>query len=108
MANGSNNSTAQSLNSAQENTLSQPDADDAGSCPSPKHWIEIKLVDENGDPIPNEWYEITSTTNQQYSGPLDGDGFVHIDGLDPGLCTVSFPNLYKRYRPTLTEGNTSQ
>lgn len=106
MANGTSNSS-QALNSAQQKTLSQSGADAKGGCPPPKHWIEVKLVDENGDPIPNEQYVITGPANEEHSGTLDGNGFVHIDGLDPGLCSVSFPNLYKRYRPTLAKGNTS-
>jgi hypothetical protein len=99
---------AQSLSSAQQKTLSQGDASGVTSCPTKKHWIEIKLEDENGDPIPNESYVITGPANEKHSGSLDANGFVRIDGLDPGQCDVSFPRLYKRYSPSIVEGNMSR
>jgi len=97
----------QSLSSAQQKTLSQGDASGVAGCPTQQHWIEIKLEDENGDPIPNESYVIIGPANDKHTGSLDGNGFVRIDGLDPGECEVSFPRLYQRYRPTIVPGNTS-
>ena len=99
------NSDSQSLSSAQQKTFSQGNASGVSSCSGNEHWIEIKLEDENGDPIPNESYVITGPGGEEHTGTLDANGFVRIDGLDPGQCDVSFPRLYERYRPSFAEGN---
>jgi type VI secretion system secreted protein VgrG len=59
------------------------------------HWIEIELVDEDGKPVPGEEYAITLPNGSVASGTLNEKGFVHIDGIDPGSCKVTFPNLDK-------------
>jgi len=60
-----------------------------------KTWIEIELVDEVGDPVPGESYEITLPDGSKAAGTLDGKGFARVDGIDPGTCKVTFPNLDK-------------
>lgn len=60
-----------------------------------KTWIEIELVDEAGDPVPGESYEITLPDGSKAAGTLDGKGFARVDGIDPGTCKVTFPNLDK-------------
>ena len=61
-----------------------------------KNWIEIELVDDNGKPVPGEKYRVTlpdGTTMDE--GALDEKGRARIDGIDPGNCKVTFPNLDK-------------
>jgi len=60
-----------------------------------KTWIEIELVDEAGEPVPGESYEITLPDGSKATGSLDGKGFARVDGIDPGTCKVTFPNLDK-------------
>ena len=58
------------------------------------HWIEIKLVDTDGNPVPGEKYKITLPDGSTVAeGTLDGKGFARVDGIDPGTCKVTFPNL---------------
>ena len=57
------------------------------------HWIEIELVDEDGNPVPGEQYSITLPDGSVASGTLDGQGKARVDGIDPGTCQVTFPNL---------------
>ena len=58
------------------------------------HWIEIELVDEEGKPVPGEEYRITLPDGSTVaSGTLDGKGKARVDGIDPGTCKVTFPNL---------------
>jgi hypothetical protein len=58
------------------------------------HWIEIKLVDTEGNPVPGEKYKITLPDGSTVAeGTLDGKGFARVDGIDPGTCKVTFPNL---------------
>jgi type VI secretion system secreted protein VgrG len=59
-----------------------------------KHWIEIKLVDEDGKPVPGEPYQITLPDGSTIAdGTLDEKGFARVDNIDPGTCQVTFPNL---------------
>jgi len=103
---GDSGGDSSGLSAAQQETASRGNVEPVVSCPAKKkHWIEIKLQDENGDPIPNEPYVIIGPEGEKHSGSLDGNGFVHIDGLDPGECEVKFPELYKRYRPDLVTAN---
>jgi type VI secretion system secreted protein VgrG len=60
------------------------------------HWIEIKLLDEDQNPVPGEQYRITLPDGETVAeGTLDDKGSARVDGIDPGTCQVSFPNLDK-------------
>jgi type VI secretion system secreted protein VgrG len=59
-----------------------------------KHWIEIELQDEEGNPIPGEAYKITLPDGSTLADrTLDEKGCACVDHIDPGTCQVSFPNL---------------
>ncbi|MBE0616897.1 MAG: hypothetical protein IH608_03065 [Proteobacteria bacterium] len=58
-------------------------------------WIEIELVDEEDDPVPGERYEIALPDGSVASGTLDQNGFARVDGIDPGTCQITFPELDK-------------
>lgn len=58
-------------------------------------WIEVELVGEDDKPIPGEKYEIELPDGSVASGTLDADGFARVDGIDPGNCKVTFPDLDK-------------
>jgi type VI secretion system secreted protein VgrG len=61
-----------------------------------KHWIEIQLNDEEGNPVPGEPYKITLPDGTTVAdGTLDDKGFARVDNIDPGTCQVTFPNLDK-------------
>ncbi len=60
-----------------------------------KTWIEIKLVDENDEPVLGERYRITLPDGSVDEGTLDEQRSVRIEGIDPGTCQVTFPNLDK-------------
>jgi type VI secretion system secreted protein VgrG len=60
------------------------------------HWIEITLVDEDGKPVPGEEYKVTLPDGSTVaSGTLDEKGKARVEGIDPGSCKVTFPNLDK-------------
>jgi type VI secretion system secreted protein VgrG len=72
-----------------ESTPFQPEDDG-----EEKTWIEIELVDEEGNPVPGERYEVTLPDGQTVArGTLDENGLARIEGIDPGQCKVTFPNL---------------
>jgi type VI secretion system secreted protein VgrG len=57
-----------------------------------KHYIEIKLVDNDGKPVPGEPYKVTLTDGTTVAdGTLDEKGFARVDNIDPGNCQVTFP-----------------
>lgn len=59
-----------------------------------KSWIEIKLLDETNKPVPGERYRVTLPDGTTLAeGTLDENGFARVDGIDPGTCKVTFPNL---------------
>lgn len=92
-------SDSQALIAAQNKTLTQSNGDGIAGCPVDKHWIEIVLQDDLGKRIPNEQYVIFAPDGRKIQGSLDADGFARVEGLTPGQCQVSFPNLYKRLGP---------
>jgi hypothetical protein len=61
-----------------------------------KTWVEIQLVGEDGSPVPGIKYEITVPgKDQPIVGTLDEQGVGNVEGIDPGTCTITFPELDK-------------
>ncbi len=60
-----------------------------------KSWIEIEMVDEEDEPVPGEKYKITLPDDSVAEGTLDGKGFARIEGIEPGTCKITFPELDK-------------
>ncbi len=60
-----------------------------------KSWIEIEMVDEEDEPVPGEKYKITLPDDSVAQGTLDNKGFARVDGIDPGTCKITFPELDK-------------
>ncbi|MGB2806549.1 MAG: hypothetical protein WBC22_02325 [Sedimentisphaerales bacterium] len=59
-------------------------------------WIEIELVDEEGEPVPGEKYKVIMSDKTVAEGTLDEKGFARIDGIPKGDCKVIFPNIDKK------------
>jgi hypothetical protein len=55
-------------------------------------WIAIRLVDDDGRPVPNEPYRIVLPDGSTTEGTLDARGYARVDDIDPGTAQVSFPN----------------
>jgi hypothetical protein len=59
-----------------------------------KSWIEIELQDEDKNPVPGMRYKITLPDGETVAeGTLDDKGLAQLDGIDPGNCIVTFPDL---------------
>ena len=58
-------------------------------------WVEIELVGEDGQPIPNEPYKVTLPDGGIEEGTLDEKGVGRVEGFEKGTCKVTFPNLDK-------------
>lgn len=87
------------IDSKLEGGVTPPDA--AGLFGSPSEyarrktsWIEIELVDEVGQPVPGEAYEIVSPDGETIArGTLNQFGLAHVAVKEPGTCQITFPNL---------------
>jgi hypothetical protein len=57
-------------------------------------WIEIEMVDEEDQPVPGMAYRITLPDGETVAeGTLDEKGFARVDGIEPGTCQITFPDL---------------
>ena len=56
-------------------------------------WIELVLVDEDGVPVPNRRFSLVLPDETVLDGVFDANGRVHIEGIDPGMCRLTFPDL---------------
>lgn len=70
----------------------EPSADPVKPCQK-KTWVAIELKDNQGNPVPNESYKIELPDGRMVTGALDAMGTAGVDGIDPGTCNISFPNL---------------
>lgn len=57
--------------------------------------IDFQLLDQNGEPVKNENYKVTLPGGGVMTGKTDNEGKVHIAGIDPGSCKVSFPDIHE-------------
>ncbi|MBX7174326.1 MAG: hypothetical protein K1X72_25365 [Pyrinomonadaceae bacterium] len=58
-------------------------------------WIEIILVDNDGNPMPNVKYRITPPNGAPVEGRLNEHGQAGVYGIEPGNCKITFPDLDK-------------
>lgn len=62
--------------------------------PEQKHWIGVRLWDDNGKPLCGERYYVTLPNGTTIArGFTNENGEVEIKGIDPGSCQVTFPDL---------------
>jgi len=59
------------------------------------HWIEIELIGEDDEPIPNKKYKVTLPDGSIKEGNLDQKGWARVEGNPAGQCEVTFPELDK-------------
>ena len=56
-------------------------------------WIDIHLTDDEGHPVPEARYRVELADSSRIEGKLDKEGKAHIEGIDPGSCHVTFPDM---------------
>lgn len=61
-----------------------------------RHWIEIELVGEDNEPVPNEKYVIILPDGNVQEGELDDRGWARVESVAAGDCRVTFPELDKQ------------
>jgi hypothetical protein len=63
--------------------------------PTNTSWIEVELVDEEGQPVPGERYQITLPDGRVATGSLNDKGLARVERIPPGSCSICFPKLDK-------------
>jgi hypothetical protein len=83
------------IRDSQKQTMAQssPNRTMVQACPLSQTWIEVKLVDEDGNPVPDQKYKIVLPDGSIQEGSLDDKGTVRFDGITPGDAQVTFPEL---------------
>lgn len=64
----------------------KPDKDKTG-------FIEVELVDVEGTPLAGKPFRIILPDGSRAEGKLNAQGFVRLEGFDPGDCAVIFEKL---------------
>ena len=54
-------------------------------------WIEVQLLDEAGDPVPGEPWQIICADGSKHQGSTDARGRVRLDSIAPGVCRLTWP-----------------
>lgn len=58
-----------------------------------RDWIEIELLDEDDNPVPNEAYKLILSTGEVRTGVLSGEGLCREDNLPFGNLEIYLPNM---------------
>lgn len=58
-----------------------------------KTWIDIRLIDEDDEPVSGIEYEIKLPDGTRRRGRTDADGRVRFDNIDPGSCRFTYLGL---------------
>jgi type VI secretion system secreted protein VgrG len=89
---GGSSSGAGSSSSAPPPPRHDPGSDDNKD---KTHWVEIMLVDDAGQPMAGESFEIKLPDGTVATGTTDEKGKGRVDHIDPGSADISFPDLDK-------------
>ena len=58
-----------------------------------RDWIEIKLIDQEGNAVAGERYVIVTPDGRESRGYTDSLGMARLTRIPSGQCEVSFPDL---------------
>ncbi|MDT3697567.1 MAG: SpaA isopeptide-forming pilin-related protein [Ignavibacterium sp.] len=58
-----------------------------------KDWIEIKLEDQEGNPLKDISYKIKFSDGKNKEGKLDSNGYAKIENVPPGKYEIEFENI---------------
>jgi len=64
------------------------------------HYIEIEVVDQHGDPLPNTAYEITLSNGQVRRGETNDEGLARVERIPDGMCHLHLPEVDRAVWPT--------
>jgi type VI secretion system secreted protein VgrG len=61
--------------------------------PPKTSWIEVQLIDDESNPVAGARYTVTMSDGTVWDSSTDDKGVGRVDGIDPGSCDISFPDL---------------
>lgn len=56
-------------------------------------WVEIEVVDDDGNKIIGEKYEIELPDGSKRKGVTDSKGQIRVENIDDGNCKITFPEI---------------
>jgi phage baseplate assembly protein gpV len=59
----------------------------------PTSFVELAVVDQDDQPYSGLRYRITAADGTVHDGRLDDQGKARVEGIAPGTCQVTFPDL---------------
>jgi len=82
--------TFKAVRTAKKQPAKSPPA--ARQQPSNATWLELELLDSQGQPVPFERYKVVTADGKEIEGKLDAEGRARLSGIPPGSNSVSFPD----------------
>lgn len=70
-----------------------PESQPIGPESTPENWIELRLLDEDGEAVADEPYVVELPDGRVRRGTTNASGKAREDGIDPGTCKITFPRL---------------
>lgn len=61
--------------------------------PKRKAWVEIEVIDEDDNPVPDARFVLELPDGSMKRGTLGADGRARLSEIEPGTCKVSFPDF---------------
>ena len=71
-----------------------------------KTWVEIEVGYSDGAPIALEYYRVEAAGGVTREGWTDEKGKLRLEGLDPGDCKISFPDIEAAVRNATSPNGT--
>ncbi len=65
------------------------------SCKTDPHWIEFRLVDQKGAPVPGEPYKVRLPDQSLRTGTTDQDGKVRFECITAGDASICYTGFDK-------------
>ena len=79
--------------SAQASSASVTPASEPPTPTGEKSWVDLELVDEEGNPVPNARYKLCMADGTEREGVLGDDGRRREESLHPGVVKITFPDF---------------
>lgn len=57
----------------------------------PNDWIELELLDEEGEPVAGAEYIVLLSNGSEIKGKMDENGYAKVNNVIGGSCRVTFP-----------------
>ena len=55
-----------------------------------KDWVEVDIVDDEGEPIAQKDYTVLYSSGEVKTGKTDDSGNIKVEGVPPGTCTIQY------------------